>query len=110
MDLQGKKAKHMNIQIITESNDGCNLGTYRFGLFWRNESCTVPVSLLPLKNFSIAHVNCCRRIVVGGISPTNLLKVKSSVVSTLHAFSGIVPVKLMFLRTRVSLRIVTLGN
>ncbi|KAL9346459.1 hypothetical protein Peur_061320 [Populus x canadensis] len=50
MDLQGKKAKHINIQISTESNDGCNLGTYRFGLFWRNESCTVPVSLLPLKN------------------------------------------------------------
>jgi hypothetical protein len=49
MDLQGKKAKHINIQI-SKSNDGCNLGTYRFWLFWRNESCTVPVSLLPLKN------------------------------------------------------------
>ncbi|KAJ6893762.1 hypothetical protein NC652_027738 [Populus alba x Populus x berolinensis] len=54
MDLQGKKAKHINIQISTESNDGCNLGTYRFGLFWRNESCTVPVSLLPLKNLTLA--------------------------------------------------------
>ena len=52
MDHQGKMAKHINIQISTESNDGCNLGTYRFWLFWRNESDTVPVSLLPLKNLA----------------------------------------------------------
>jgi hypothetical protein len=44
------KTYQSNIQISTESNDGCNLGTYRFWVSWRNESCTVPVSLLPLKN------------------------------------------------------------